>query len=260
MMRLDKALVARSLCLTRAKAQDAIDAKRVSVNGVIITKNSYAVEEDMKIDILSPTQTFVSRAAFKLYDVIQPFELSIKDRIVIDVGASTGGFSEVCLKEGANHVYAVDVGSDQLDPSLYVYKNLTNMEHVNCRYLEPSMFDKEIDFCVCDVSFISLTLILPAVLNCMTKKECVLLIKPQFEAGKANIGKHGIVKDRKVHIRVLQAMEAFFQSQQMYIHHILASRVIGRDGNQEYVVHIKEDFCNQRFDYQQIVLKAFEKR
>lgn len=260
MTRLDKVLVERGLCSTRAKAQDAIDEQRVSVNGTIVVKNSYDVLEDMMIEVQENAISFVSRAGFKLYDVITPFHLELQEKTVLDVGASTGGFSDVCLQANAAYVYAVDVGSDQLDPSLKEHPRLCNMEHVNCRYLEKTMFDRPIDFCVCDVSFISIQLILPAVLSCMTKKECVLLIKPQFEAGKSDVGKGGIVKNQKVHVRILQDMMTFFQSVGMYIHHIAPSSVVGRDGNHEYVVHIKDEFHKQQIDMKAIVSKAFEKR
>lgn len=252
-MRLDKYLVAHGLCPTRAKAQDAIQEGRVRIDQVIITKNSYEVQEHQAVAVEAPSLRFVSRAGFKLYDVIKPFGLCLQDRIVIDVGASTGGFSDVCLKEGAKLVYALDVGCEQMDKALLQDPRLHNMEHINCRYLDPSMFEAAADFACIDVSFISLRLILPALLPCMRYKEIVALIKPQFEAGKAYIGKHGIVKDRKVHIRVLKEMQALIQELGLYVHHIVPSSVVGRDGNQEYVFHIKEDVCNTSFDYTNIV-------
>lgn len=252
-MRLDKYLVEAGLCPTRAKAQDAIKEGRVCVRDKIITKNSYEVEETACVEVKEATSRFVSRAGFKLYDVLQPFQIILKDRIVMDVGASTGGFSDVCLQQGAKLVYALDVGSGQMDPLLLKDPRLRNMEHVNCRYLTPAMFDQPIDFACVDVSFISLKLILPAMISCMQKKEIVALIKPQFEAGKAFIGKNGIVKDLKVHERVLKDMVAYIQELGLFVHHIAPSSVIGRDGNQEYVFHIQEEPCMNTFSYQAII-------
>lgn len=251
-MRADKALVARGLSATRSKAQDAIHEGRVSVNKVIITKNSFDITDDMQVELHQPQLSFVSRAGFKLYDVLTPFAISLQDRIVMDVGASTGGFSDVCLKQGAAYVYALDVGSGQLAASLINHPRLENREHVNCRYLTKDMFDKQIDFACIDVSFISLKLILPAVISCMEKVEIVALVKPQFEAGKALLNKHGIIKEAKVHEHILKDMHEFILSLGMYVHHISKSSVIGRDGNQEFVFHIKADKSDQAFDYSAI--------
>lgn len=255
-MRLDKYLVDQCLCATRAKAQDAIHEGRVCVNDQVITKNSFDVIEGMKVELTHSSMQFVSRAGFKLYDVLQPFDIQLKDRIVMDIGASTGGFSHVCLKQGAKLVYALDVGSGQMDPELLKDQRLHNMEQINCRYITKDLFDQPIDFACMDVSFISIELILPAVISCMTYKELVVLIKPQFEAGKAAIGKHGIVKSRKVHEEVLRNMHSFVTSLGLYVHHIAKSSVIGRDGNQEYVMHIKEEVSKQTFDYKAIVTQA----
>lgn len=255
MMRLDRYLVEYGYFTTRAKAQDAIQAGNVSVDHRIITKNSYEVKEDSEIIVKEAALTFVSRAGFKLYDVLQPFDIHLEGRNVIDVGASTGGFSDVCLKEGANFVYALDVGSDQLAPELLKETRLCNMENINCRYITKDIFDHPINFACVDVSFISLQLILPAVVSCMDVRELVVLVKPQFEAGKAAIGKHGIVKNKKVHERVLADMVSFVTSLNLYVHHIAKSSVIGRDGNQEYVMHIKEEPCNTIFDYKQLTTK-----
>lgn len=253
MMRFDKALVEKGLCATRAKAQDAIKEGRATINGIVITKNSTSVTEEDILHIVQDEQTFVSRAGWKLYDVLAPFGIQLKDRIVMDVGASTGGFSDVCLREGAACVYALDVGSGQMDPTLLNNPRLHNMEHVNCRYIKRSMFDRPIDFACIDVSFISLRLIIEAILSSMDSIEIVALIKPQFEAGKSGIGKHGIVKDRRVHLRVLEELDAFFHSCALYVHHIQKSSVVGRDGNQEYVVHLTSTPTNQTIDYRSVV-------
>lgn len=252
-MRLDKALVERGLVITRAKAQDAIMAGRVSVNDIVITKKNYMIDDDAIVKLQEEVLSFASRAGFKLYDVLEPFQISLQDRIVMDIGASTGGFSDVCLRAGAAHVYALDVGSNQMSPHLLKNPRLENREHVNCRYITPDMFAQPITFACMDVSFISCKLIIPNVIACMKQVELVVLVKPQFEAGKAFINKHGIVKDLKVHERILKDMYEFVTTLGLYVHHIQKSSVVGRDGNQEYVFHIKDEIIHEQFDYRQIV-------
>lgn len=259
-MRLDKYLVEKGYAATRAKAQDAIQAGRVLVNSQIVVKNSYDLKEEDQVEVKEAELSFVSRAGFKLYDVLEPFEINLEGKTVIDVGASTGGFSDVCLRQGAAHVYALDVGSDQLDPSLCKDPRISNMEHVNCRYLTKNMFDRAIDFCCTDVSFISLKLLLPAIASVMDRVEIVALIKPQFEAGKQAVGKHGIVKDAAVHLRVLQDMEQFLHQMGLYVHHAAASSVLGRDGNKEFVFHIKDEAATTVFDYRRIIKEYSPRR
>ncbi len=259
-MRLDKALVARGLLATRAKAQDAIKAETVYVDERVITKNSFEVKETAHIRITTPSLQFVSRAGYKLYDVLTPFEISLQNRIVVDVGASTGGFSDVCLQQGANCVYALDVGSGQMAPSLLQDPRLRNMEHINARYLDKAMFDMPIDFACIDVSFISLKLILPALIAVMDHVEIVALIKPQFEAGKQYLNKNGIVKDLKVHVRILHELHDYIDSLGCYVHHMRKSSITGRDGNQEYVFHIKGTPCTCTFDYTKICQEVIDQR
>lgn len=259
-MRLDAILVEKKFFETRSKAQDAIQKGLVQVNGKTIQKNSYSVNEDMVIQVEQEEVVFASRAGYKLYDVLEPFDISLKHRTVIDVGASTGGFSDVCLKEGADYVYAVDVGKDQLLPRLKDDERVCCMEGVNCRYLTKEMFNRPIDFACMDVSFISIKLILPALFSIMSKKELVVLIKPQFEAGKKNIGKNGVVKDEKIHIQVLKDMVSFVEDSGLYVKHLCASSILGRDGNKEFVMHIVDTPCHSVFSYKEIVKDYVVKR
>ena len=252
-MRIDQYLVEHGYVTTRSKAQDAIKAQRVSVNQHIITKNSFQVKDEDDVQVASSQLSFVSRAGFKLYDVIEDFQLNLKDRICMDVGASTGGFSDVCLREGAKLVYALDVGSDQLDPALRNDPRIINMEHTNCRYLTKDMFDQIPTFACMDVSFISIKLILPAIKEGMDDVELVALVKPQFEAGKEHIGKHGIVKDKKIHVQVLKDMISYVQEVGLYVHHLQSSSILGRDGNKEFVMHIKSEPTKKSFDLKRIV-------
>lgn len=260
MMRLDVYVSSHELLTTRAKAQDAIQEGRVQVNGRVITKNSFPVEEGMDIRVQEQELNLASRAGFKLYDVLEDFQVNLKGRICIDVGASTGGFSDVCLRQGATLVYAVDVGKDQLLDSLRKHPRLINMENCNCRYLTKEMFSSAPDFACMDVSFISIKQILPSLCAIMKQKEMVVLVKPQFEAGKGNVGKNGVVKDEKIHIHVLRDMIAFVESLGLYVHHVQASSILGRSGNKEFIIHIMETPCQKVFPLKEIVKEYKVKR
>lgn len=259
-MRLDQYLVEKGYFPTRTRAQDAIGKGCISVDGKTITKNSYAIEEGKQVTVLQEELVLASRAGFKLYDVVEDFQLCLQDRICIDVGASTGGFSDVCLRQGAKRVYAVDVGHDQLLEHLKNDPRIVNMEGVNCRYLTKDMFSPQPDFACMDVSFISVKLILPALISCMAHKELVILIKPQFEAGNAYVNKHGIVREERVHVQVLKDMLEYVSSLQLYVHHLQASSIFGRGGNKEFVMHIKEEPCRRSFDLVKIVREYHVKR
>ncbi|MEG2800329.1 MAG: TlyA family RNA methyltransferase [Longicatena sp.] len=259
-MRIDTFLQEHNYFTSRAKAQDALREQRVSVNGKRITKSSYQVDESALIEVEKSELTLASRAGFKLYDAIQDFDIDLQGRICIDVGASTGGFSDVCLKKGAAFVYAVDVGKDQLLPFLKEDDRVRNMEGINCRYLTSEMFEEKPTFACMDVSFISIKLILPSLLSIMDTKELVVLIKPQFEAGRQYVGKNGIVKDEKIHIQVLSDMLNFISDLGYYVHHLQASSILGRDGNKEFVMHIKETPISRVFPLKQIVKEYKVKR
>lgn len=252
-MRLDQFLVKENYFSTRSRAQDAIKEGCVHINHKVITKNSYDVADTDHIEVISNDVAFASRAGYKLFDVLEPFQIDLKNRVCIDVGASTGGFSDVCLQQNAALVYAVDVGKDQLISRLKEDPRIVNMESTNCRYLQRSMFDHPITFACMDVSFISIRLILPALFKIMDNVEIVALIKPQFEAGKQGVGKNGIVKDEKVHIQVLKDMVDFVYEQGYYVKHLCASSILGRDGNKEFIMHIVSEPCQHVFSYRDIV-------
>ena len=259
-MRIDHYLVEQGFIATRAKAQDAIREGRVCVNSAVITKNSYQLKDTDRVELQQAALSFVSRAGFKLYDVLDDFSIKLKNRICIDVGASTGGFSDVCLKQGASKVYAVDVGTDQLDSTLRKEAKLICMEQMNARHLNKEMFDELPDFACMDVSFISVKHILPALKDIMSNVEMVVLVKPQFEAGKEHIGKHGIIKDKKVHVQVLKDMLSYVQELGLFVHHIQGSSILGRDGNKEFVMHVKQEPKAQLFDIKKIVEEDHTKR
>lgn len=253
-MRLDKYILEQGLCVSRSAAQDAIKAARVKVNDRIITKSAFEVKEEDVVIVEKNDQEFASRGAHKLYGALIDFRIDLKDRIVADIGASTGGFTDVCLSLGAKKVYALDVGCDQLIERLKQDKRVVNMEKTNCRYLHKEQFDELPDFACADVSFISLKQIIPSVYALLAgDKEMVLLVKPQFEAGKHDVGKHGIVKKGAVHVRVLKEMEIFLTSLGLYLHHCAPSAIAGRDGNQEYIMHVSTKAIQRSFDFRKIV-------
>ncbi len=259
-MRLDVYLTDKGICESRAKAQDAIQEGRVKVNGKIAKKSSMTVNENMQVEIEDAEIAFASRAGFKLYDVLDSFHIDLKDRVCLDIGASTGGFTDVCLQKGASYVYAVDVGKDQLIKRLREDKRVANMEGVNCRYIKADMFPLKPSFLCMDVSFISIKQILPVIAKEFEQIEMVVLVKPQFEAGKENVGKHGIVKSEKVHIEVLKSICEFVSQLGFYVHDLCASSVLGRDGNKEFVMHIKRQECHKVFPFKEIVKNYQVKR
>ncbi len=254
MSRLDHYLVDHSIYESRNAAQNAIQEGRVLVNDKIINKKSFVLKESDVVRVLKDEVEFASRAAKKLQDALQSFQISLQNRNVVDIGASTGGFSEVCLYAGANYVYAIDVGKDQLLTRLKEDPRICCIEGYNCRYLERELFHHPIDFICMDVSFISITLIVDRLIEVFTHDfEAVFLIKPQFEVGKKYIGKNGIVKDKKVHIQLLEKFMKYFASRDIGVLHLKKSSVVGKDGNQEYVVHVKNHTPSSSIDCIRIV-------
>ncbi|MEG0290358.1 MAG: TlyA family RNA methyltransferase [Erysipelotrichaceae bacterium] len=255
-LRLDKYLSEHQLCRTRSLGQDAIDDGRVYVNDVVIKKNSYLVSEEDQVKVLEASLGFASRAGHKLEGALESFQIKLEGRVIADIGASTGGFSDACLKRKAKLVYAIDVGHDQLLKELIEDPRIINMEGINARYLTCDMFSILPDFACIDVSFISLTQILNAVQSILVgTKEMVVLIKPQFEAGKSEIGKNGIVKSKKTHINVLTKIDDFVHSIGLYVQHVEASSLAGRDGNLEYVMHISNVANQQVYNYRELVMR-----
>ena len=253
-MRLDQ-YVSENKKISRSKAQDLIKQELVLVNNKVITKNALELKAEDIVEIKDEVLSFASRGAFKLFYAIQDFKIDLKDKICLDVGASTGGFSDVCLYHQAKKVYAVDAGVDQLIERLKNDSRIINLEQVNARYLTKDQFDDPIDFICMDVSFISIKKILPTLFQLVDNFEAVILIKPQFECGKQYIGKKGIVKDLKVHKMVLKDIMTFVLEQGYYIANLAPSKMEGRDGNQEYLIHITSIKNDKFFDLNQIVKK-----
>ena len=240
-VRLDLEMVLRGLCPSREKARALILAGEVRVNGVRAEKAGQEIPSDAEIAVVEDAIPFVSRGGLKLDKAIRTFPIDLSDRVCADVGASTGGFTDVMLKNGAKHVYAIDVGYGQLDWSLRNDPRVTVMERTNARFMEKAWFPDPISFASIDVSFISLRLILPPLFGSLEEEsEVVALIKPQFEAGRAEIGKNGVVRDASVHERVIRDVLAFADGVGFEVSGLSFSPITGPKGNIEFLLYMKK--------------------
>ena len=239
--RIDKILVEKGYFPTRQKAKYAIEGKCVYVNNILIEKSSKVFEDDCKIEIHGESLPFVSRGGLKLDKAIQEFKISLQDKICMDIGASTGGFTDCMLQNGAGLVYAVDVGHNQLDEILVNDNRIVNLEGINIKEINVEEFEK-VEFISTDVSFISLTNVLDKAYKMLKNAgEMVALIKPQFEAGKEFINKNGVVKDKRVHLKVIEKVILFANSLGFKIKEIDYSPIKGPAGNIEYLAYMKKE-------------------
>jgi 23S rRNA (cytidine1920-2'-O)/16S rRNA (cytidine1409-2'-O)-methyltransferase len=236
--RLDLALVERGLVPTRARARDAILRGHVTVDGRLAAKPSLNVEPDTAIAVDDPASGYVSRGALKLIAALDRFGYSPNGLIALDVGASTGGFTQVLLERGATKVFAVDVGHDQLDPALAADPRVVSLEGTNARDLAAGMLDGTPAAIVADVSFISLRLVLPPVLALAAPAAWgIFLVKPQFEVGRDNIGKGGIVRDATLAERTAAEIAGWIDAETGWrVDGLLLSPVAGGDGNREFLI------------------------
>ena len=237
--RADVSLVRRGLAQSREKAQAMIMAGEVYVGERKICKSSETVNAEEEITLRGVSDKYVSRGAYKLEKAVQVFGIDFSGRTVMDVGASTGGFTDVCLRNGAKHVYAIDVGYGQLDWKLRNDPRVTVMERVNARYLTKEHFNTIPDIAVMDVSFISIRLIIPTLFSIMGEQGILYtLIKPQFEAGKNKVGKNGVVRSEETHAEVLNEIIQYAESNGFHVCRISYSPITGPEGNIEYLAEI----------------------
>ncbi|MCU0577539.1 MAG: TlyA family RNA methyltransferase [Desulfobacterota bacterium] len=242
--RLDKILVERGLVETRTKALGLIMAGQVMVDGKAVVKAGTPVGDDAVVS-LKPFNEFVSRGAPKLEAALDAFSVDTRGMTAIDVGSSTGGFTEVLLKRGAEKVYAVDVGRSQLHWRLRNDPRVICLEGVNARLITREQVPEPCDMAVFDVSFISLRLVVPPVLALLKERaSMVALIKPQFEAGRHLVGRGGIVRDPSVHASVVADMTSFFENLSLAVSGVIPSPVKGARGNQEYLLHASRKVMN----------------
>ncbi|ANM28770.1 hypothetical protein ABI59_02815 [Acidobacteria bacterium Mor1] len=237
--RLDKLLVDRGLVETRTKAQALILAGKVRSGDRRLDKPGTRLPLDIPLTVEEPPR-YVGRGGHKLAYALSRIPLELEGRLAMDVGASTGGFTQVLLEHGAAEVLAVDVGRGQLDWSLRSDSRVKPIEGINARYLTPDVLPGIPSLAVVDVSFISLRLVLPAVAACLAPQgEIVALVKPQFEVDRAQVGRKGIVRDPALHRRVLVGLGNFAAEQGWSVGHVLPSGLRGAQGNQEFFLHIR---------------------
>ncbi|WP_026488315.1 TlyA family RNA methyltransferase [Butyrivibrio sp. XBB1001] len=242
--RLDVLLVNRGLAPSREKAKTLIMAGEVFVNGQREDKPGTTFEEAKitSLEVRGDTLPYVSRGGLKLEKAVNNFGFSLENKICMDIGASTGGFTDCMLQNGASKVYSVDVGHGQLDWKLRSDDRVVCMEKTNFRYMVRDDIQDDLDFASCDVSFISLTkILLPARRLLRDRGEMVCLIKPQFEAGKEKVGKKGVVRDPKVHEEVVHRIIDFVNIAGFDVLHLDYSPIKGPEGNIEYLVHISKN-------------------
>jgi 23S rRNA (cytidine1920-2'-O)/16S rRNA (cytidine1409-2'-O)-methyltransferase len=245
--RLDNLAVERGLFTSREQAKRSIMAGLVTVSGELADKPGMQVDNAVIIEIKAELHPYVSRGGLKLAKAIEVFDLSLTDRIMIDIGASTGGFTDCALQNGASEVYAIDVGYGQLAWKLRQDERVHVMERTNFRHVQPSDFVYgKPDFVVIDVSFISLRIILENLLKILEKpSEIVALVKPQFEAGREKVGKKGVISDPKTHLEVLEKIIDFAVSSGYKLAGLDYSPIRGAEGNIEFLLYLKSDIGGQ---------------
>lgn len=237
MPRADKLVFDKGLAKSRSEAKELILNGGVTVDGRVITKPSLEIDQKSELSVIKQTGKYISRGGLKLEGAVSAFDVDIKEKVCMDIGASTGGFTDFLLKHGASRVYAVEGGHGQLHPSLVSDPRVINLERMNARYLTFGDIGEECDLAVMDVSFISQTLILPAILPIVKQGgELITLIKPQFEAGRQYIGKkgiakkeaHGIARERVISYAALIGLECMG---------VIESPITGGDGNTEFLAY-----------------------
>lgn len=263
--RLDKILTDRGYFETKSKAQASIMAGDVKVNGEKITKAGYMLEVKENTIFEVSTMPFVSRGGFKLDKAVKEFELDLKDKICIDAGASTGGFTDCMLQNGAKLVYAVDVGYAQLAWKLRNDKRVvviekTNIKNCKSEEIYKNSDDEKAQFASCDLSFISLTKTLPNIKSLLREKdiEIVALIKPQFEAPREEVGKNGVVREKTTHIKIINNILDFVSEQELYPKALTYSPIKGPKGNIEYLIYLTDKQEQLNINVKETVDKAFE--
>ena len=240
--RLDVLLVKRNLAESREKAKAYIMAGNVFVDGVREDKAGSSFEESVQIEVKGLAMKYVSRGGFKLEKAVDQFGVQLTGKICMDVGSSTGGFTDCMLQNGAVKVFAIDVGTNQLAWKLRTDERVVSMEKTNIRYVTPEDIGQLVEFVSIDVAFISLTKVLGPVYELMAENaEIVCLIKPQFEAGREKVGKKGVVRDKKVHEEVVLAVTSFAATTGFELLRLDYSPIKGPEGNIEYLLYARKN-------------------
>lgn len=237
--RLDILIVEKGFIKSRQRAKSVIMAGKVLVDNNPVDKPGTFIKNDAKIIVKIDDNPFVSRGGLKLENALKSIPVSVKNLTCLDIGASTGGFTDCLLQNGAAKVYAVDVGYGQFDWSLRQNPRVKVIERTNIRHMPYEKISEKVDIVVADTSFISLKIVIPSAEKFMRHDTKVLaLIKPQFEAGKKNVGKGGVVKDSKIREQVIQDLELFFKERGYSVNQVIPSPILGPKGNQEYIISL----------------------
>ena len=256
--RADKILVERGLVESRTRAQALILAGQVLIREQRIEKPGQLIDPTAELRIKGETLRYASRGGLKLEAALREFRINPEGTVCLDVGASTGGFTDCLLQHGAARVWAIDVGHNQIVWRLREDPRVAILEGVNARYLTPDQFPVRFDLATIDVSFISLAKIFPGVRSCLSKNaDCIALIKPQFEVGKGDVGRGGIVTDPAKHRRVITEVIRSAESAGFAAVGLIASPILGAEGNQEFLVHLSTYVGGQQTDsaVQQVIDK-----
>ena len=252
--RLDVILVNNGLASSRDNAKRTIMAGLVTVDGIVETKSGQKFDVDSEFKVKDKLLKYVSRGGLKLEKAIQSFNIKLNGCYAVDMGASTGGFTDCMLMNGALKVYALDVGYGQLDYKLRVDPRVINMEKTNIRYLDTTLIEEPIDFISIDVSFISLRHMFPVASKILKDTGAVMcLIKPQFEAGREQVGKKGIVRDSKIHVEVIENVIGYASDNGLFPHGLDYSPVKGTKGNIEYLLYLKKTESSEEISPQEVV-------
>ena len=244
-IRIDKLLVERGLVQSRERAQAMILAGRVLVNEQKVTKSGTALDDSVVIRILGDEMKYVSRGGLKLERALEHWAIDISGIICADIGASTGGFTDCMLQHGAKGVVAIDTGYGQIDIKLRADRRVRLLEKTNARHLEAAQVPEQVEFVSMDVSFISATLVLPAVVEALwhsrdtARRELVLLVKPQFEVGRALVGKGGIVRDAEAQQGAVEKVKASVEELGGHGIDVIESPILGTEGNREFLLHAR---------------------
>ena len=252
--RLDVILANNGLASSRDNAKRTIMAGLVTVDGIVETKSGQKFDLDSEFKVKDKLLKYVSRGGLKLEKAIQSFNIKLNGCYAVDMGASTGGFTDCMLMNGALKVYALDVGYGQLDYKLRVDPRVINMEKTNIRYLDTTLIEEPIDFISIDVSFISLRHMFPVASKILKDTGAVMcLIKPQFEAGRDQVGKKGIVRDSKIHVEVIENVISYASDNGLFPHGLDYSPVKGTKGNIEYLLYLKKTESSEEISPQEVV-------
>jgi len=258
-VRIDTLLVEKNFFSTREKAKKALMSGIVYVNNQLIDKPGMKVEAEADIEIRGKTLPYVSRGGLKIEKAIKNYNIDLSHLVCMDIGASTGGFTDCMLQNGAKKVYAIDVGYGQLDWKLRQDDRVVSMERTNIRYVNPKDIEDEIDFASIDVSFISLKLVLPVVKELVKKDgKIIFLIKPQFEAGREKVGKKGVVREKAVHREVIEEVLRFAYELGLTIEDTTYSPIKGPKGNIEFLAYVSNRPSDNTYNFEKLALDVVE--